>query len=144
MKLACSEVKFIFNNCLYKYIDGISMGFFLRPIISMTDIQWPIFPMTDNFKYLCRFYEYNLIKKTLYCTTNDFQRNFCYLHWWHSEKLITNNLYNNSEFTTENVVDTKLPFLDVLVHCDRKNVLHQCLQEKLLYWLLYTFYIIYV
>jgi hypothetical protein len=109
LKLAITNTHFIFNNTLYKQVDGLAMGNPLAPSLAnifLCHLETMLFekcPM--NFKpiFYRRYLDDTFVvfaERSPHC--DDFL-NFI------------NDLHPNINFTIEKEIDSKLPFLDVCI-----------------------------
>ena len=94
---------------MYKQIDGISTSSTVGPIIS--NIFVGFYEYTLIFKQSPLYYK-SYVDNTVAVSTDETKKN--------PLLFILNNLHNNHDFTIENAVGNKLPFVDVLVHWDKQ------------------------
>ena len=111
MKIATSSVKFGFNNCMYRKIDGVAMGSPLGPTLANIIVGFYESKLFDKISKPHIYYRYVDDTFALFQDEVD------------SETFLTNlNFLRTSlKFTSEKEINQSLPFLDVLVTKSTNN-----------------------
>ena len=105
MKIATSSIEFSFNNCIYRQIDGVTIGSPLGPALANIFVGFYESKIFDKISKPQIYYRYVDDTFALFQDEAD------------SETFLTNlnSLHTSLKFIWEKEINQSLPFLDVLV-----------------------------
>jgi len=123
LNLSCKEPHFLFNEKVYKQIDGCAMGSTIAPIISgvfMSHIEKKLFSSCPSNCKPTLYRRYVDDVFSIFQTRNDAIKFLKHI----------NQLHPNLTFTMEEEENKSLPFLDVLVSVNQDNTLSTSVYRK--------------
>ena len=115
LQFATSESIFLFNNCLYNQIDGISMGSSLGPVYANAFMCFKESEWLENCPAVFKPTYYRRYVDDTFLVFREKQHVNLFLNY-------LNNQHQNIKFTCEMEKDGKLPFLDVLITKNQGNI----------------------
>ena len=115
LNIAISNTYFFFNKLLYKQVDGLAMGNPAAPALAnvfLCHIEEKIFSTCPKEFLPLKYARY--LDDTFAVFQNEQQANnfFSFI----------NSMQDNIQFTMEKQINNKLPFLDMLVHCNDSKI----------------------